>query len=622
MRESNSSIQQHEPLRVPQGWNTQEKRFVAQVEEILDDLYSRFNRLKLKDLSQTLQQTIIESYSGTKENGTAILQTAEQISLLATKTNNISGQVETLNTSYTQTAEQIKLLASKELVDAIACRVGKAETSITQTAEQIKLLATKETVDALTGRVSTAETSITQTANQIKSLATQKTVDDLAGRVTTAESSITQNANDIKLKVSTTTYNSGMAAKANASDLTALATRVTTAESSISQNAKNIELRVTTSTYNTGMAAKANTSDLNKKANASDLTALTTRVSTAESTISQHADAIELRVTTSTYNAGMASKANTSDLNKKANSSDLTALTTRVTTAEASIKTNADAITAKVSKGDIASTINQTAQSVKIQAGKIAFEGAVTANNNFKIDTAGNLTCNSGTFTNGTFSGALTAGNWKFNSSGSTYTNGSLGINMTMLTGGGFVGGGSSNRAFYGSTGCDVQYGSDYSYQCIIRGGTVGIYTGNSTGVMIEHVNGAEDPSLYCVGAGSTWNDAVGNLGGASHRWDVGYIRSFNQSSSKYVKHDIKDMPDMGDIIDRLRPVTFVYNSDKNEQTQYGLIYEEAIDVFDHICLRPKTGDVNEIGIDYTKLISVLLEGIRSLRRRVAALEN
>ena len=51
-------IQQHEPLRVPSGWGAQEKRFISQLEEILDDLYSRFNRLKMSDLGQELQNTI------------------------------------------------------------------------------------------------------------------------------------------------------------------------------------------------------------------------------------------------------------------------------------------------------------------------------------------------------------------------------------------------------------------------------------------------------------------------------------------------------------------------------------------------------------------------------------
>ena len=78
-----STIQQHEPLRAPAGWGTQEKRFVAQLEEILDDLYSRFNRLGLKDLSGELRGTIIQTADGVKENSTAIEQSSKSIQLIA-----------------------------------------------------------------------------------------------------------------------------------------------------------------------------------------------------------------------------------------------------------------------------------------------------------------------------------------------------------------------------------------------------------------------------------------------------------------------------------------------------------------------------------------------------------
>ena len=53
-------------------------------------------------------------------------------------------------------------------------------------------------------------------------------------------------------------------------------------------------------------------------------------------------------------------------------------LTTRITDAEASIKQTTDSIESKVSKGDIISTINQSAESVVINASKISLEGAVT----------------------------------------------------------------------------------------------------------------------------------------------------------------------------------------------------------------------------------------------------
>lgn len=61
-------------------------------------------------------------------------------------------------------------------------------------------------------------------------------------------------------------------------------------------------------------------------------------------------------------------------------------LSSRITQTETEIES-------KVSAGNIASSINQTAQSVKINASKINFNGAVTANNYFKINTDGSFSC-------------------------------------------------------------------------------------------------------------------------------------------------------------------------------------------------------------------------------------
>lgn len=65
------------------------------------------------------------------------------------------------------------------------------------------------------------------------------------------------------------------------------------------------------------------------------------------------------------------------------------ALGSRITQTETEIES-------KVSAGEIASSINQTAQSVKIDASKIDFNGIVTANNYFKILTDGSMECISG----------------------------------------------------------------------------------------------------------------------------------------------------------------------------------------------------------------------------------
>lgn len=55
------SHKQHEALRVPNGWSEQDKAFVIQLERILDDLYSKFGRIRLIDLANELQ-TLIKTF--------------------------------------------------------------------------------------------------------------------------------------------------------------------------------------------------------------------------------------------------------------------------------------------------------------------------------------------------------------------------------------------------------------------------------------------------------------------------------------------------------------------------------------------------------------------------------
>ena len=58
-------------------------------------------------------------------------------------------------------------------------------------------------------------------------------------------------------------------------------------------------------------------------------------------------------------------------------------------------------VSKKVGKNEVISSINQTAEAISINANKININGVVSANNNFKVDTNGNMTCNNGTFNGG-----------------------------------------------------------------------------------------------------------------------------------------------------------------------------------------------------------------------------
>ena len=169
---------------------------------------------------------------------------------------------------------------------------------------------------------------------------------------------------------------------------------------------------VTQKTYEVGISNAAD--DATKKANAAEKNAkddTTNRLKSYSTTVQMNAaikvatDGItsnvsKTYVTQTTYESGISSakddatkKANTAEKNAKdatANSLKSYSTTEQMNSA---IKQKADSIETEVSKKvgstEIISKINQSPESVAINASKISLNGAVTANSNFKINTDG-----------------------------------------------------------------------------------------------------------------------------------------------------------------------------------------------------------------------------------------
>lgn len=281
---------------------------------------------------------------------------------------------------------------------------------------------------------------------------------------------------------------------------------------------------------------------------------------------------------------------------------------------------------ATVKNGEIISQINLSQEGVKIRGEKLTLEGLVTANSFFKINTDGSMEA-----VNGKFSGTVTSGNWTFDSSGSRYSDGSVNVNMSILTGS-FVGQGKSAvRAFYGSSNCDVQYGSDYRYTTFIRSGDIQFIVQDSSDMSdwasakIKRSDSGE-VCFVCgesTGASTTDTAASGNLGYSDQYWDYTFTRvlragTYPGSSSRAIKQDIEPLPEMGEILDRIEPVRFAYKR-APDTPRYGFIYEDMLELMPVVCFDDGKGDP---GIVYTDMIAPMLKEIQSLRRRVAALEG
>ena len=87
------------------------------------------------------------------------------------------------------------------------------------------------------------------------------------------------------------------------------------------------------------------------------------------------------------------------------------------------------------------------------------------------------------------------------------------------------------------------------------------------------------------------------------------YVDQFNVlgflPSSQRFKHDIQPMDKTSETLYGLKPVTYKYNSDWKDTTQYGLIAEEVAEVNPQLVVRGKDGEVQTVR--YEQINAMLL---------------
>lgn len=91
--------------------------------------------------------------------------------------------------------------------------------------------------------------------------------------------------------------------------------------------------------------------------------------------------------------------------------------------------------------------------------------------------------------------------------------------------------------------------------------------------------------------------------------------------SSRTLKHSIMPIQSIGEKLDRLKPVTFVYNWDKSNTKIGGLILEDTYPILPEICFGGLSNP-EDSGINYAGLTPYLLKEIQELRKRVKLLEE
>lgn len=156
---------QYEAPILPVSWTGDEKKFYTRLIDVLDEIYSKYGRLALKDLSPAVRKQLSELVNNT-----------------------------TFQTAIEQTEREIQLKADASTVDALGQTVSSHSTQIQQNASAIALKASQSSVDSLTGRVSSAETSLTLKADQATLTSTanglQSQIDAVPGKITLAVNNV------------------------------------------------------------------------------------------------------------------------------------------------------------------------------------------------------------------------------------------------------------------------------------------------------------------------------------------------------------------------------------------------------------------------------------------------
>ena len=115
-----------------------------------------------------------------------------------------------------------------------------------------------------------------------------------------------------------------------------------------------------------------------------------------------------------------------------------------------------------------------------------------------------------------------------------------------------------------------------------------------------------------------TYTDATATTVGTIR--SSGSTTSYNTSSDERLKENITDSADAGSKVDAIQIRQFDWKADGSHQ-DYGVIAQELVEVAPEAVHQPEDSE-DMMGVDYSKLVPMLIKEVQSLRSRVAELEN
>ena len=149
---------------------------------------------------------------------------------------------------------------------------------------------------------------------------------------------------------------------------------------------------------------------------------------------------------------------------------------------------------------------------------------------------------------------------------------------------------------------------------------------GGSNGVAVSVANGAVGSYMTNTSGTGDWQPFSFNVDGTSFT-QVGSITitggtttNYNTSSDARLKENIAPADDAAALIDAIQVRKFDWKADGSHQ-RYGMVAQELLEVAPEAVSVPADEEAM-MGVDYSKLVPMLVKEIQSLRARVAQLEG